>query len=152
MGGPHRLGQKMGKAAFLVACALFAQVSSLPTVHEDSPFPINWDNIKPKWVISKCKRRPILYLPTQVPNLHTMGPQGPDARGNAEKHRQHGTSNLREAARVQKGNLEHGWQMRHPRRHGQNCWRSGGNPSLLPMDGCPLCWRRVVLRWHPHLG
>merc|ERR1711892_48390 len=45
----HRLGQKMGKAAFLVACALFAQVSSLPTVHEDSPFPINWDNIKPKY-------------------------------------------------------------------------------------------------------
>merc|ERR1740124_1950904 len=39
----------MGKAAFLVACALFAQVSSLPTVHEDSPFPINWDNIKPKY-------------------------------------------------------------------------------------------------------
>jgi len=39
----------MGRPGLLVACALFAQVCSLPASDKRAPISINWDNIKPKY-------------------------------------------------------------------------------------------------------
>lgn len=63
----------MGKFVFLFACAVFAQVSSLPTVEKTLPA-IDWDNIKPKYP-TFTPWNPKDQLPKDLlKNIINMGP------------------------------------------------------------------------------